>query len=269
MHLLKLDDIALHWRQDGDPDGAPVVFCNSLGTDLRVWDAVVDRMPAGLRLIRFDKRGHGLSDAPPSPYAMGALVRDAERLLDDLGVTDTLWVGLSIGGLIGQGLAAKRPDLIRAMVLSNTAAKIGTREMWQDRIDTVLADGVGALADAVIQRWFAPAFRATPQVALWRNMLAHTPAQGYAGCCAAIAGSDFYTTTAALRIPILGIAGTEDGSTPVDLVRETVDLVPGSRLEILRGAGHIPCVETPDAYAKLLTDFIAATGHEAAHARAL
>ena len=265
MQLLHLDDIALHWREDGDPNGAPVVFCNSLGTDLRVWDAVVARMPADLRLIRFDKRGHGLSDCPPSPYAMGTLVRDAERLLDHLDLRDVLWVGLSIGGLIGQGLAAKRSDLIRAMVLSNTAAKIGTRAMWQERIDTVLTDGVGSLADAVIQRWFSNAFCATPEVALWRNMLGQTPAHGYAGCCAAIAGSDFYTTTAALRIPVLGIAGTEDGSTPVDLVRETVDLIPGSRFEMMRGAGHIPCVEAPDAYTRILSDFIDGTGHRAAH----
>lgn len=266
MQTLRLDDVTLHWREDGDPAGAPVVFCNSLGTDLRVWDKIVPRLPGGLRLIRFDKRGHGLSDCPPQPYAMGALVRDAERLLDHLGVTDALWVGLSIGGLIGQGLAAKRPELVRAMVLSNTAAKIGTREMWQERIDATLQGGVEALADAVMERWFSDAFRATPELALWRNMLTRTPAQGYAGCSAAIAGSDFYTTTAALRIPVLGIAGTEDGSTPVDLVRETTDLVPGSRFEMIRGAGHIPCVEAPEDYARLLSEFIAATGHLAAHA---
>lgn len=261
MHVLTLDDVTLHWREDGDPAGAPVVFCNSLGTDLRVWDKILPLLPEGLRLIRYDKRGHGLSACPPHPYSMGGLVRDAERLLDHLQVRDALWVGLSIGGLIGQGLAAKRPELIRAMVLSNTAAKIGTREMWQERIDATLSGGVEALADAVMERWFGKAFRATPELALWRTMLIRTPAEGYAGCCAAIAGSDFYTTTAALRIPVLGIAGTEDGATPVDLVRETVDLVPGSRFEMIRGAGHIPCVEAPKVYARLLSDFIAQTGH--------
>lgn len=261
MNALTLDDITLHWREDGDPNGAPLVFCNSLGTDLRVWDKILPLLPKGLRIIRYDKRGHGLSDCPPQPYSMGTLVRDAERLLDHLKVRDALWVGLSIGGLIGQGLAAKRPELIRAMVLSNTAAKIGTREMWQQRIDATLAGGVEALADAVMGRWFSKTFRATEELALWRNMLIRTPAQGYAGCSAAIAGSDFYTTTAALRIPVLGIAGTEDGSTPVDLVRETTDLVPGSRFEIIRGAGHIPCVEAPEVYARILTDFVTGTGH--------
>lgn len=261
MQIARFDDIALHYRVDGDPDGAPLVFCNSLGTDLRVWDAILPHLPDGLRIIRFDKRGHGLSDCPPSPYAMGTLVRDAERLLDMLGVRDALWVGLSIGGLIGQGLATKRLDLVRALVLSNTAAKIGTRDIWDQRIRATLDDGVASLADAVMERWFSAAFRATPELALWRNMLCRTPDQGYAGCCAAISGADFYTTTAALRLPVLGIAGTEDGSTPVDLVRETTDLVPGSRFEIVRGAGHIPCVEAPVRYAEILTGFLRETGH--------
>ena len=261
MKVARFDDVSLHYRVDGDPDGAPIVFCNSLGTDLRVWDAILPLLPAGLKIIRFDKRGHGLSDCPPAPYTMGSLVRDAERLLDMLEVRDVLWVGLSIGGLIGQGLAAKRLDLIRAMVLSNTGAKIGTRALWQQRIDATLKDGVESLADAVMERWFSKAFRATPELHLWRNMLVRTPDHGYAGCSAAIAGSDFYSTTAALRLPVLGIAGTEDGSTPVDMVRETVELVPGSRLEIIRGAGHIPCVEQPETYARLLSEFLAETGH--------
>ena len=261
MNILQLDDIALHYRVDGDPDGAPLVFCNSLGTELRVWDKVIPHLPAGLRIIRYDKRGHGLSDCPPAPYTMGALVRDAESLLDHLGVKDAMWVGLSVGGLIGQGLAAKRLDLVRAMVLSNTGAKIGTREIWDARIKATLEDGVESLADAVMERWFSKEFRATPELKLWRNMLVRTPDQGYAGCSSAISGSDFFTTTAALRLPVLGIAGTEDGATPPDLVRETVGLVPGSRLEIMRGVGHIPCVEAPEAYAAHLTAFLRETGH--------
>ncbi|MEZ5867277.1 MAG: alpha/beta fold hydrolase [Defluviimonas denitrificans] len=108
MHMLDLGDLSLHWREDGDPSGAPVVFANSLGTDFRLWDKVVPLMPKGLRLIRYDKRGHGLSSCPPGPYGMGALVRDAERLLDALGVRDCVFVGLSIGGMIAQGLAVKR-----------------------------------------------------------------------------------------------------------------------------------------------------------------
>ena len=261
MHVAELQDVRIHYRIDGDPDGAPLVFANSLGTDLRLWDDIVPRLPDGLKIIRFDKRGHGLSSAPAAPYSMGALVRDTEQLLDLLNVRDCMFVGLSIGGMIAQGLAVKRLDQVRAMVLSNTAAKIGTPEMWQDRIAAVADAGVESLADAVMERWFSRAFCATPELTLWRNMLVRQTADGYAGCSAAISGTDFYTPTSGLRLPTLGIAGDQDGSTPPDLVRETIKLIPGSQFRLIRGAGHLPCVEKPDEYAGILTEFLRETGH--------
>ncbi len=237
------------------------MFANSLGTDLRLWDDLLPHLPAGLRIIRFDKRGHGLSSQPPAPYSMGALVRDTEDLLDFLEVRDCVFVGLSIGGLIGQGLAVKRLEQVRALVLSNTAAKIGIPSIWQDRMDAVRKGGIEALADATMERWFSKAFRASPEHLLWRNMMVRQPVDGYLGCCAAISGTDFYTPTSGLRLPTLGIAGSEDGSTPPDLVRETVDLIPGSRFELMRRAGHLPCVEQPAEYAALLHSFLTEIGH--------
>jgi len=261
MHFADLGDVQLHYRDDGDPNGAPIVFANSLGTDLRLWDAMLPHLPDGLRIIRYDKRGHGLSSQPPAPYSMGALVRDAEALLDHLKVRDCVFVGLSIGGLIAQGLAVKRMDQVRGLVLSNTAAKIGTPSIWKDRMDAIRKDGIEALADATMERWFSRAFRATPDHLLWRNMMVRQPVDGYLGCCAAISGTDFYTPTSGLRLPTLGIAGSEDGSTPPDLVRETVDLIPGARFELMRRAGHLPCVEQPTEYAALLQGFLTDIGH--------
>ncbi len=261
MQIADLKDVRLHYRIDGDPDGPPVVFANALGTDMRLWDQVVPQLSDKLRIIRFDKRGHGLSSQPPAPYSMGALVRDAEGLLDFLGVKDCVFVGLSIGGMIAQGLAVKRLDLIRGLVLSNTAAKIATPATWQTRMDAVKAAGIEAIADATMERWFTKAFRATPQAALWRNMMVRQPVDGYLGCCAAVSGTDFYTPTSGLRLPTLGIAGNDDGSTPPDLLRETVDLIPGSRLELMRKAGHLPCVERPAAYAEILDRFLREIGH--------
>ncbi|MFW5641410.1 MAG: 3-oxoadipate enol-lactonase [Roseicyclus sp.] len=261
MDAIALDDVTLHVRLDGPGDGPPVVFANSLGTDLRLWDDVVARLPPGLRLIRYDKRGHGLSSCPPAPYAMGALIRDAERLIETLGLREVVFVGLSIGGMIAQGLAAKRLDLVRAVVLSNTAPKIGTRELWEERIAQVHRDGLGAMSGAIMERWFSRPFRESPAVTPWRRMVETTPAEGYAGCCAAIAGTDFYTTTAALRLPAQVIAGDADGSTPPDLVREMADLIPGARYDLIRGAGHLPCVEKPDDYAAILTRFLTEIGH--------
>ncbi len=259
MQIADLGDVQLHYCDEGE--GRPLVFANSLGTDFRLWDAVVKRLPAGLRVIRYDKRGHGLSSCPPAPYAMGALVKDAEALLDHLGVKDCVFVGLSIGGMIAQGLAVKRMDLVRAMVISNTGAKIGTREMWQSRIDGVRNGGIESLADAVMERWFSKTFRATPELTLWRNMLTRTPAEGYVGCSAAISGTDLMTPTSGLTLPTLAIAGSEDGSTPPDLVRETAELIRGSRFHLIRGAGHLPCVEKPGEFAEVLVEFLKEIGH--------
>ena len=261
MRMADLGDLRLQYQLDGDPEGSPLVLIHALGTDLRLWDKLVPLLPRGLRILRFSLRGHGLSDAPPAPYAMGALVRDAERLMDHLRITDAVIVGLSIGGMIAQGLAVKRLDLVRGLVLSNTAAKIGTAAIWQDRIAQIGAGGIESVADATMERWFAPAFRATPEARAWRNMVTRTTLDGYLGCCAAISGTDFYTPTSGLRLPVLGIAGSADGSTPPDLVRETTELVPGARFALIRDAGHLACVDQPQAYAECLTSFLRDIGH--------
>lgn len=261
MHVAELKDVYLNYRIDGPEGGAPVVFANSLGTDLRLWDDVLPYLPDGLRLIRYDKRGHGLSSIPAGPYAMGALVRDVEALLDVLSVKGAVFVGCSIGGLIAQGLATKRMDQVRAMVLSNTAAKIGHHQMWEDRINAIHAGGIDAIGDATMERWFSKRFQKTAEMQAWRAMLVQQSAEGYTGCAAAIAGTDFYTPTAALTLPTLAIAGSEDGATPPDLVRETAQLIKGSRFELMRGVGHLPMVEAPEAYGQLLTEFLSDVGH--------
>lgn len=253
--------VTLHAEVTGPEDGPPVVFANSLGTNMHLWDQVLPHLPDGLRIIRYDKRGHGRSDVPSGPYTMGLLVSDAEAVCTTANAKDVLFVGLSVGGMIAQGLAVKRPDLVRAMVLSNTAAKIGNAKLWQDRIDAVRAHGMEGIADSVMQRWFGRDFYGTPPMAEWQAMLEAVSVEGYVGVCAAIAGTDFYTPTASLRIPTLGIAGSEDRGTPPDLVRETVDLIPGSQFVLMRRAGHLPCAEAPEDYAAHLTSFMKAIGH--------
>ncbi|MDX8347942.1 3-oxoadipate enol-lactonase [Cognatiyoonia sp. IB215446] len=253
--------VKLHAEVTGPENGPPVVFANSLGTTLHLWDPILPHLPGGLRIIRYDKRGHGRSDVPDGPYTMGQLVSDAEAVCNAADVKDALFVGLSVGGMIAQGLAVKRPELIRALVLSNTAAKIGNPKLWQDRIDAVRTHGMTGIADNVMQRWFGRNFYGTPDMAPWQVMLQATPAEGYAGVCAAIAGTDFYTPTAGLRIPTLGIAGSEDRGTPPDLVRETIDLIPGAQFVLMRRVGHLPCVEAPEEYAAHLTSFMTVVGH--------
>ena len=255
------DGVTLHAQAEGPVDGPAIVFANSLGSTLAIWDAVISHLPASLRVIRYDLRGHGHSDVPDGPYSMGQLVSDAEAVCDAFEVREALFVGLSVGGMIAQGLAVKRPDLIRALVLSNTAAKIGNPKLWEDRMTAIRNHGMTGIADEVMKRWFGRDFHGTPAMAPWQAMFEAADPTGYCGVCAAIAGTDFYTPTSGLRIPTLGIAGTEDKSTPPDLVRETVDLIPGSQFALIRRAGHIPCVEKPTDYAALLTAFLQDTGH--------
>jgi 3-oxoadipate enol-lactonase len=261
MPFAELSNIRLHYREDGETTGASVVFAHALGVDLTVWDQVVSLLPDGLRIIRMDMRGHGQSQTTPAPYSMGTLVRDAENLLDHLNIQDCVFVGLSIGGMIAQGLAVKRLDQVRGLVLSNTAAKIGQPSAWRDRVDLVQTQGMGAVVDMTLEKWFARSYRAQTDLTPWRQALQSTDPEGYSGCCAAISGTDFYTPTSGLRLPVLGIAGSEDGSTPPDLVRETVDLVPGSKFKLIRRAGHLPFIEQPQAYAETLTEFLREIGH--------
>lgn len=257
MKIARLPNTDLHWREDGDPDGTPVVFANSLGTDLRLWDKVIDRLSGSrLRLIRFDKRGHGLSACPQGPYTMATLAEDTEQLLDHAGIQTCVFVGLSIGGMIGQLLASRQPDRISGLVLSNTGSKMGEAAMWQDRIDKIRAGGIDALADAILERWFSEDFRRTDECLGWRHMLTRTPVEGYIACCEAIAGADLSQGTSKLRLPVLGIGGTDDLASPPDLVRVTAALVPGSRYVEISDAGHLPCVEQPDDFTRHLTTFL-------------
>jgi 3-oxoadipate enol-lactonase len=262
MDMIMLGDVTLHYRVEGDPGGMPVVFANSLGTDFRLWDKVIPMLPDGLKILRFDKRGHGLSSCPGDDYRMEELVDDTERLLQALGFEDCLFVGLSIGGLIAQGLAARQSDLLRAMVISNSATRIGSEQMWRERIENLYTGGVEALADNIMERWFSDRFRQQhgTELLAWRNMLTRTPLQGYIGCCKAIATTDFEQTSSALKLPTLVIAGAEDGSAPPEIVRATADLIEGAQYELL-DTGHLPCVEQPETYARILGDFIREKGY--------
>lgn len=263
MEMIQLENATLHYAVDGDPGGLPVVLANSLGTDFRLWDQLLPLLPVGLRILRFDKRGHGLSSCPPGDYTMPELVADTAQLLRALEIRDCLFVGLSIGGLIAQGLAAAHPELVRAIVISNSAARVGTPQLWQERIELLRAGGIEALADSLMERWFAASFRRTRhlELAAWRNMLTRTPLEGYIGCCAAIAATDYRDSTAQLRLPAMVIAGSEDGSVPPDVARATAQLIPGTRYEVIDDSGHLPCVEHPRVYARILLEFMREHGH--------
>jgi len=262
MAFARVNGVVLHHDVRGKADGPVLVFSNSLGTDFRIWDEVAAALGARYRIVLYDKRGHGLSEATPAPYRLEDHVGDLSALLDHLGVTEAAVVGLSVGGLIAQGLAAARPDLVKMLVLCDTAHKIGTPEMWNARIDTVTDKGIAAMADAIMERWFTPSYRVPENADFvgYTAMLTRTTVDGYAGTCAALRDADLTESTRALNMPVLCVVGDQDGSTPPELVRSTADLIEGARFEVIEGAGHIPCVEQPDATIRVISSFLNEAG---------
>ncbi|HUF55633.1 MAG TPA: 3-oxoadipate enol-lactonase [Thermohalobaculum sp.] len=260
VQAIRANGVLTHVLDEGPRDAPTLVFSNSLGTDLRVWEALMPRLPQGLRTIRYDTRGHGLSETPPAPWRIEDAADDLAALLDELGVRGTAVCGLSVGGLIAQSLVGRRPELVSVLILMDTAAKIGSDEIWNPRIHAVETEGIASISDAILERWFSRAFREGEAAGLWRAMLERTPAEGYARLAAAIRDADLTAAAPSIALPVLAIAGAEDGATPPDLVRGTAEMIPNARFELIDGAGHLPCVEAPEATAELIAGFLRETG---------
>lgn len=255
MSVLMRDWGHMHYRERG-PAGAPVVvFGNSLGTDLRMWEAVVDRLP-DLRCIGFDKRGHGLSAVPEQPWTVEDLAADAVALMDHLGVGRAVMAGCSIGGMIALAAGIAAPERFAGLFVSNSAAKVGTAEGWAARVAAVSEQGLRGMAGPILERWFGNAFRASDAVLPWRRMLELGDVAGYLGTCHALAKADLRQGVGGLRMPVQFLAGSEDQSTPVALVQETSAMILGARVTVLDGSGHIPAIDNPDRVARLLADFV-------------
>ncbi|NQW11068.1 MAG: 3-oxoadipate enol-lactonase [Alphaproteobacteria bacterium] len=257
MHAATVDDITIHVAVEGPPNAPALVFSNSLGTDLRTWDAVIARLSDRFRCVRYDTRGHGLTDRGAAEVTITRLAADLAGLLDHLGIRETLLCGLSIGGLIAQQLIKDHPDRVRGLVLCDTASKIGTPEMWQERIDGIGKHGLDAAADGILERWFAPAFRSgkPAETAAWRNLLIRTPLDGYLACCAAIRDADLRADAARISVPTLCVGGAQDGATPPEVVRALAASIPGARFVELDQCGHLPCIEQPQALVDAMVDF--------------
>ncbi len=262
MKFVTLNDISIHFEDIGPADGLPIVFSNSLGTDFRIWDGVINAFKASsmppMRFIRYDKRGHGLSDAPMAPYTIDEHVADLDALLDHLEVKDAVVIGLSVGGLITQALSALSPDKMRAIVLMDTSHKIGDKGLWTSRINTVREKGLEAIASSILERWFSDDFRRTrkTEFSAYSNMLIRTPLEGYLGTCSAIRDADLEEIARNIKLPTLLLVGSNDGATPPQLVGSTHKLIPGSQFEIIDGPGHLPNLEMPEETAKLIEDFL-------------
>jgi 3-oxoadipate enol-lactonase len=259
VQFARINDVTIHYQIIGAPADKPViVFINSLGTDFRIWRDVVVRLAGDFAIVLYDKRGHGLSDVGQVPYSIEDHAADLAGLLDMLSVQQAIICGLSVGGLIAQSLYQRRPDLVRALVLSDTAHKIGTADSWNSRIAAVREAGIGNIVDAVMERWFTPPFRRPENTAYdgYCNMLERQPLEGYIATCEAVRDADFTEAAAEISVPTICIVGDQDGSTPPDLVLSLARLIPNARYEVIKDAGHIPCVEQPEAMTAVIRAFI-------------
>jgi 3-oxoadipate enol-lactonase len=235
-----------------------LVFVNALGTDHRIWDEVVELLPAHLPLLRYDLRGHGLSEVGDAPYRLADLSADLFELSAQLGIARAVVCGLSLGGLVAQHFALTRPERVRALCLAGTAARIGSPELWQGRMAQVTSGGMAAIAAGVVERWFGPAFRARAPGAVrgYQTMLERMPAQGYVATMHALATADLSPSVQRIVAPTLVVAGELDVATPPDVVQGLAALIPGARFELLAGAGHLMCIDESLAFAQVLLRFL-------------
>ena len=256
MPFLNRDGARLWWRSDGDPARPALLLGNSLGTDTTLWEPVLPQLLERFHVVRYDMRGHGASDAPPGEYTIEALARDALAVADAAGARRFHYVGISIGGMIGQWLGVHAADRVDRLVLSNTSSKLPA-DIWAARIEAVDKGGTRSIAEAVLSRWFTPAFlaRNPPRVASARTTLANADARGYIGCCAAIRDMDQTAAIATIRAPTLVVTGTHDQATPKAHGEMLAASIPGAQLVELPVA-HIPVIEAPGAFANAVLGFL-------------
>lgn len=265
MPFIQTDGVSLHYQLEGRDDAPCLVLSNSLGTDLGMWAPQMPALLGHFRVLRYDTRGHGQSAVTPGPYSIAQLGGDVIALLDHLGIGTAHFCGLSMGGMTGMWLGAKRPERIGRLVLCNTAARIGTHELWNARIDKVNSEGMAAIVPAVIDRWFTPAFqqRAPQTVEMVRGMLLRMSPAGYTACCAAVRDMDQRDDLSGIRAPTLVIAGTQDQATPREDGKFVADKIPGARYVEL-DAAHLSNFEQADAFTENLTGFLTAQSTQGA-----
>ncbi len=261
--FVDVDGVTLHARADEPTEpaapGAPaLVFVHSLGTDLRIWDAVSAQLTA-FRRVRVDLRGHGLSDAPPGDYTLETLAHDVLRVLDQVGIAEAVFVGVSIGGQVALQAALDAPQRVAGLVLLDTAARIRDGAAWEERRADVRAHGLAPSAEAAVERWFPPASRARDPLAPrgYRNLLLRTPVDGYLGACAALRDADLRDRTVEIAAPALVLCGADDTATPPALVRGLADALPDARYVEIADSGHLPCLDRPDEVVRHVNAFLA------------
>ena len=235
-----------------------IVFANSLGTDYRIWQQVIHLLGGQYNVLCYDKAGHGLSSPNPSHSTIDDYAHDLHALLSHLKIERSVICGLSVGGLIAQGVYNKSPHWVDGIILCCTAHKLGTADTWQDRINALEKQGLASMIDGIIQRWFSPTFleQNAPDCEGCATMLTQMDEASYRQTCQAIAGADFTDTVSQIACPVLCIAGKNDNAVPAQAVQKTAQLINNSTYIEIDECGHIPCMEQPEKLTAIIKDFM-------------
>lgn len=263
MPQISANGASLHYRFDGPEAGDVVMLSNSLASNLTMWDPQIGPLTeAGFRVLRYDSRGHSQSDAPTGPYSIEQLAEDAVALMDALGLGAVHFCGLSKGGMVAQMLGTRHGGRVRTLAICDSAAYAGPKDTWQGRIDTAEKDGMDAIVDGTIERWFTPAghARLPKEIAKVRQMILSTPVAGFVACCQAIRDMDQRETIPAVATPTLVIVGAEDPGTPPAKAKEIQSLIPGAEYVELPEAAHLSNIEAADGFNRAVLDFLARNG---------
>ncbi len=256
--LTMSDGCALHYRFDGESSRPVLMFSNSLGATIDMWDTQVPALTEHFHVLRYDNRGHGASDVPEGPYTIERIARDAKELIEGLQIGPVAFCGLSLGGMVGMWLGANAPELLKRAVLANTSAHIGQPELWNQRMALVQNEGMQAAAEGVIQRWLTKDFMENDPAttAKMLAMIAGIPPSGYLAATAAVRDMDLRDSLESISVPVLVIAGALDPATPPVMAEAIVEKIPDARLAIL-DAAHLSNIEKADEFNNLIVSFLA------------
>jgi len=261
---MTVNGISVNYTLEGPASGPVVTMSNSLASNLSMWDPQVPVLTSRYRVLRYDTRGHGGTEAPAGIYSLDELTEDVRALLQALGIARTHFVGLSMGGMIGQIMAFKYPQMLQSVVLCDTMSRVPTeaKPMWDERIHAAQTHGMDPLVEPTLARWFTEPFRqqGSPVLDQVRTMIRTTPPGGYAGCCHAIAALNLTERLRAITLPTLIIVGEDDPGTPVAASRVIHEHIKGSELVILKSAAHLSNLEQPEAFNQALMAFLQKVG---------
>jgi len=255
---MSCNDHVIHYSYRNNNSDQTFLFINSLGTDFRIWEEVAKDLNAFGNILLYDKRGHGLSDLAKPKNGLKDYAEDAHCLLKNLSIQNCIVIGISVGGMIAPILAHGHPGRIRKIVACGASNRIGTKESWNDRIALIRANGLKAITESLMKRWFSPSFheKYPERVAGYKNMVERCDVEGYIQTCEAIRDEDITEISRQLKIPALCIVGSDDQSVPPEGVRTLSQLINDSTFEVITGSHHMTCIDNREIFTKLIVDFI-------------